>query len=594
MLWTTPESLHEKQPFLNRRGDLAVTADARIDNREDLIAALDFAELASQSISDSELILAAYEKWGELCPEKLLGDFAFVIWDRRKQTLFCVRDHFGVKPFYYYFLSGRFFVFASEIKALLSHPEVPRKLNEVRVAEYLASMFDDKTITFYADILRLPPAHSLTIDRHTIKLRCYWSLDPSRELRLSSDNAYAEAFREIFIEAVRRRLRTNLLVGSMLSGGMDSSSVACVARQLLAQNGGRRLLTFSAIFDEVTQCDERPFINAVLAQNSLEPHYVHGDRLSPLADLDRVLWHQDEAFYAPNLFLTWNLCAAAKEQGVRILLDGFDGDTTVSHGEGYLNELAYGGQWFTLASTIRAFARTFNLSSRRLLWNYAWSYGLDPMISRSRALKLARRVGRILNRRHETTNLPYWNANLNPIFAQSIDLAARRKILRQAWPNPPRTERESHYRILTLGIMPFTLEVLERTAAAFGIEPRFPFWDKRLVEFCLALPPQQKVRRGWTRIVLRRALASILPAEVQWRSSKSNLGPNFEHGLLAYERERLEEMILKDSRTIEKYVNIDFLREAYRRFASGERGDDALTIWKAVSLGLWLQRTCLK
>ena len=385
MLWTTPESLHEKQPLLNQSGDLVITADARIDNREELIAALDLTDRAPYSITDSQLILAAYEKWGEICPEKLLGDFAFVIWDGRKQALFCARDHFGVKPFYYYFLSGRFFVFASEIKALLSHPEVPRRLNEVRVGEYLASMFDDKTITFYAGILRLPPAHSLTVSRAGTQLQQYWSLDPSRELQLGSDDAYAEAFRELFIEAVRCRLRTAFPVGSMLSGGMDSSSITCVARQLLARDGGRRLLTFSAIFDEVTQCDERPFINAVLAQNSLEPHYVHGDRLSPLADLDHVLWHQDEAFYAPNLFLTWNLYGAAKEQGVRILLDGFDGDTTVSHGEGYLDELAYAGQWFTLAAEIRAYARTFNLSSRRLLWSYAWCYGLDPMISRSQS-----------------------------------------------------------------------------------------------------------------------------------------------------------------------------------------------------------------
>jgi asparagine synthase (glutamine-hydrolysing) len=593
MLWTTPESLHEKQPLFSQRGDIVLTADARIDNRDELIAALGLIGVAPGSITDSQLILAAYEKWDERCLEKFLGDFAFAIWDSRKKIVFCARDHFGVKPFYYCFLSGKFFIFASEIKALLSHAEVPRKLNEVRVGEYLASIFDDKTITFYAGILRLPPAHSLTVSPAGMQLQQYWSLDPSRELQLRSDDAYAEAFRELFMEAVRCRLRTAFPVGSMLSGGMDSSSITCVARQLLARDGGRRLLTFSAIFDEVIQCDERSFINAVLAQNSVEPHYVHGDRLSPLADLDHVLWHQDEAFYAPNLFLTWNLCGAAKEQGVRTLLDGFDGDTTVSHGEGYLNELAYAGQWFTLAAEIRAYARTFNLSSRRLLWSYAWHYGIDPMISRSQALKLALRIWRILRRRRESANRPAWSANLNPVFVRCIDLAERRKALQQAGPSPPRTERENHYRKLTWGVMPFTLEVLERAAAAFGIEPRFPFWDKRLVEFCLALPPRQKVHAGWTRVVLRRALADILPVEVQWRGSKSNLGPNFEHGLLAYERQRLEEVILKDSGTIEKYVNIDSLREAYRRFASGGGGEDALTIWKAVSLALWLQRTGL-
>ena len=493
---------------------------------------------------------------------------------------------------YYYFLSCKFFVFASEIKALLCHPEVPRKLNQVRVGEYLASMFDDKTITFYAGILRLPPAHSLTVSRAGIQLRQYWSLDCSRELQLRSDDAYAEAFRELFIEAVHCRLRTAFPVGSMLSGGMDSSSVTCVARQLLAREGDRRLQTFSAVFDEVTECDERHFIDSVLAQNSVEPHYVHGDQISPLADLDRVLWHQDEPFYAPNLFLTWNLYQAAARQSVRIVLDGFDGDTTVSHGEGYLDELASAGQWCTLAAAIRAYSRTFNLDWRTLLWRYVWHYRLDPTIAGSKVLKLMLRSWRTLRRRGEAINRARWSADLNPNFVRSIELVERRKA-QQSGPNPPRTERENHYRKLTWGGMPFTLEVLERAAAAFGIEPRFPFWDKRLVEFCLALPPQQKVHGGWTRIVLRRALQGILPREVQWRNSKSNLGPNFEHGLRTYERQRLEEAILRDAETIEKYVNVDSLRAAYRRFESGGVGDDTLMIWKALSLSLWLQRTAL-
>ncbi|MGH7770352.1 MAG: lasso peptide isopeptide bond-forming cyclase [Candidatus Binatia bacterium] len=598
MLHTTPESLHEVLPLADHIAGLAITADARIDNREELIAALDLTGGDPGSITDSQLILAAYEKWDESCPEKLLGDFVFAIWDGRKQALFCARDHFGVKPFYYCFLSDRLFVFASEIKSLFCHAEVPRRLNEVRVGEYLASVFDDKTNTFYEDIARLPSAHSLTMGCNGMQLRTYWALDPSRELRLGSDDAYAEAFRELFIEAVRCRLRSAFPVGSTLSGGMDSSSVACVARQLLARNGGCRLRTFSAIFDDVPQCDERTFINAVVAQNGLEPHYVHGDRLSPLADVDKVLWHQDEAFYAPNLFLTWGLCGAAKEQGVRVLLDGFDGDTTVSHGEGYLNELAQAGRWFALAAEIRAYVRTFNLSYRKLLWSYARRYGLDPMISRSKVLSLSRRIWQALLRRiphrgSRPENRPAWSAILNPTFVQAIDLAERRKALSRGRPNAPRTEREFHHRNLTWGIMPFTIEVLERTAAAFSIEPRFPFWDKRLVEFCLALPPQQKVHGGWTRIVLRRALGDILPVKIQWRKNKSNLGPNFEHGLLAYERERLEDVILKDSGTIEKYVDLNFLREAYHRFASGKAGDDALTIWKAVSLSVWLQRTGL-
>lgn len=287
MLWTTPESLLEKLPLVNQSGDLAITADARIDNRDELIAALAFNDRPSEKITDSQLILAAYEKWGDRCLEHLLGDFAFAIWDGRNQIVFCARDHFGVKPFYYYYRAGQVFVFASEIKALLCLSEVPRRLNEVRIADYLTAMMEDKSNTSYQGILRLPPAHTMTVSYGGgIRLRSYWSVDPSRELRLNSDEEYADAFRELFTEAVRCRVRSAFPVGSHLSGGLDSSYITCIARELLPQEAGSVLHTFSNIFDDVAQCDERPFIEAVLAQGGLTPP---ARNLSP-----RLLWLSSE------------------------------------------------------------------------------------------------------------------------------------------------------------------------------------------------------------------------------------------------------------------------------------------------------------
>jgi asparagine synthase (glutamine-hydrolysing) len=148
MLWTTPESLHEKLPLESESGDLVTTADARIDNREELITALSINHYLDQVITDSQLILNAYEKWGEACPAHLIGDYAFAIWDGQERTLFCARDHIGARPFYYY-KSERIFIFASEIKALLTNELVPRRLNELRVADHLAFFIEDKTITYF-------------------------------------------------------------------------------------------------------------------------------------------------------------------------------------------------------------------------------------------------------------------------------------------------------------------------------------------------------------------------------------------------------------------------------------------------------------
>jgi asparagine synthase (glutamine-hydrolysing) len=596
MLWTTPESLHEKQPFLNQNDDLAITADARIDNREELIAALDLTDPAPKSIPDSQLILAAYEKWGERCAEKLLGDFAFVIWDKRKQALFCARDHFGVKPFYYYFLSGRFFVFASEIKALLSHPGISCKINEARIAEYLASMFDDKTITFYAGIVRLPPAHCLIIDRHGMQLRSYWSLDPSRELRLDSDDAYAEAFREIFIKAVLCRLRNAFPVASSLSGGLDSSSVSCVAQRLVAQQDGSQLRTFSIVFDQVAQCDERPFINTVLAKGGFEARYISGDGIGPLKDIEEILWYQDEAFYAPGLFSTWQLYRSASEQGVRILLDGHDGDGTVSHGDGRLHELAQAGRWATLTTEARGLAKVYGAPFGKIVSSYVWHYNLDPLLSRSQVCTRIRSISRSLRRRMCFDNFPSdqppWKAIVNPDFAQRIGLGERYRTWRQAQPSGARSEREMHYRTLAAGLQPFALEVFDKAAAAFSIEPRYPFWDKRLVEFCLALPSEQKLYGGWSRIVLRRAMADFLPSEIQWRVAKTDFLPSFSHGLLVHERERLHAVVLSNLELIEDYVDTLALRRLHElllRQRSRGKLQEILALWRVVSLALWLR-----
>ena len=149
-----------------------------------------------------------------------------------------------------------------------------------------------------------------------------------------------------------------------------------------------------------------------------------------------------------------------------------------------------------------------------------------------------------------------------------------------------------HYRVLTGGLQPFALEVFDKAAAAFGIDLRHPFWDKRVVEFCLALPSEQKLHQGWSRIILRRAMADVLPTEVQWRTDKTNFLPNFSHGLLAFERERLDEVILWGSEAIKEYVDILALHEAYRRFVSSPsrgKASEVFAMWRAISLALWLQ-----
>lgn len=589
LLWTTPESLYEQCPLINPRRDLILTADARLDNRDSLIATLEVTHAPVDQLSDGHLILLAYEKWGEACPQQLLGDFSFAIWDERQQQLFCVRDPFGVKPFYYYYAADDF-VFATEIKALLSLPQVPRRLNEARVAEHLANLDNDPTITLYQGILRLPPAHCLRINAAGLSLRPYWELDANpQELKLSSNQDYADQFLELFTEAVRCRLRSAFPVGSMLSGGLDSSAITCVARQLLDQHSPHQPLhTFSARFDQILASDERAYQEAVLAQGNYESHLLQGDQLGPLTDYQKVLWHRDAALLAGNFRLNWGLYKIAQQHDVRVILDGWDGDTTVSHGNEYLRELAQAGRWLTLAMETRAYGQRYQLPWPKVLLRWIWRYGLHPtfapLIQPIKAIKLTPDAPP-----SEANHIDLLDMPLQPAFVQRIGLQEKLQNLQRL---PPLTERENHYRLLMANIHSSMFDLLDPAGGALAVDLRFPFFDKRLIEFCLALPAHQKLNQGWGRWVMRNAMDGILPKSLQWRPDKANMHPGFEYSFKTYDKYPTKLVLFEKPEILAEYVDILALQEKYHRFMAGDATvSEVNAVWRAVSLGLWLQYT---
>jgi asparagine synthase (glutamine-hydrolysing) len=564
--------------FRSNDGHLIV-ADARIDNRKELIAALGLRN-DTGDIGDAELIWHAYVKWGERCPERLLGDFSFAIWDAAAQQLFCARDCFGVKPFCYYHSADDVFVFASEIKALLATNLVPRRINEYRIVQYLRSDLEDKTTTFYQEVFRLAPAHSLTITLHKIEPHCYWSPDPSSELSPQSDETFAEQFRELFFDAVYARISNCRALGSMLSGGLDSSSIVCASSDLLARAGDQVLHTFSAVFDEVPESDERPFIEAVISGHHLKPHFINGDALGPLMDCGDSFYCQDEPFYAPNLFLHQKLYDAARAHGVCVVLDGFDGDTVVSHGLHHLGDLARRCRWISLASELGSLSTHAQCS----VWNVIRYQLLGSIVPQSirTVYGFARRAK---GSDRGTSQI------LNADFADQLSIDEQDPNTVSSYKRGTTHSRRTHYRSLMSGLIPLALEVADRAAAASSIEPRYPFFDRRLVEFCLALPPEQKLKKGWTRVVMRRALRDTLPHEVCWRGTKSDLSPNFTRALLKFDRKVLDQRINDAAARVWQYADIKFVREAYQRYLDAPSSDDALVVWKTVTLALWLQHT---
>jgi asparagine synthase (glutamine-hydrolysing) len=266
LLRTTDDSPRECQPF-QLGDDIWIAADARVDGRADLVAKLTAASESpspgSPYANDAELILRSYQAWGPACVDHLLGDFAFAIWDGKNQRLFCARDHMGVKPFYYAQI-GSVLVFSNTLDCVRRHPAVSNRLNDLAIADFL--LFDinqDAATTAFADVRRLPAAHSLVCERGNVSVQRYWTLSVTEPVQFKHESEYIERFRELLDQAVADRLRTKS-AGILMSGGLDSTTVAAAAKRILAANGdGDGLFAHTVVLDGLTPDDERYYANLV-------------------------------------------------------------------------------------------------------------------------------------------------------------------------------------------------------------------------------------------------------------------------------------------------------------------------------------------
>ena len=624
LLWTTHESLLEKLPLVDQTGDLVLTADARIDNRDELICALNLNDRPAEKITDSQLILAAYEKWGQQCPEKLIGDFAFAIWDGRKRVLFCARDHMGVKPFYYYYQPGKFFAFASEIKGLLCLPEVPCKVNEAKVGIYLCQLsgFAQLTTdTFYHDILRLPPAHWMELSERGLEFQSYWDLNAEAkkiQIELKSDSDYVEAFRERFTEAIVCRLRSAYPVVSTLSGGLDSSSVSCVARNLLRQqNPEAELLTVYADCG-VPSTDEKDYVNTVLAQGGFK-HSIATVR-SPIGSAQTVTPWIDRPVQMPTPAMLLAIVQSVQQQGARVLLTGHDGDTIVSHGQDYPNELVELGEWSRLKSIVETRSKNRkNESDTSLkkeiegeLYQYVLPY-LKELVKNFKVksyIKVLERVSqewsfptrRILGLikrsifpKRQRVAWQSYNAHINADLARQIDLDGLLQAEFDYQFGYLPSEYLNHHRGITSDNMQDINDQVDGMSAALGIEPRHPFLDKRLVELCLAVPAHLKFCNEFGRGVMRRAMKDILPEEVRSRGSKVDFYEFIVQGMETDERQLIEEL-LEGQSELSSYVDSHALYQEYQEFSKSaapwqQRSRGARMIACAMFLAMWFRQS---
>ena len=480
-----------RPPLSDAESGLAVTASVRLDNRSELCNALGLPRAAEADFSDSELILRAYRRWGPACPEHLLGDYAFAVWDVRRETLFCVRDHIGGKPFYFA-RTPRGFAFASEIGSVLAAPEVDPRLDETAITDRLPpnpkNRFDERT--FYRAVRRLLPGHSLTVDSGGLRVERWWRPEEAPAVSLASDDECAEAFLALYARAVRDCLRAPVPIGAHLSSGLDSSSVAVLAARELRRQGRSPPHIFSwhpAPGDASgTSRDALEYgrIRAVCRQEDMAPIWCPPTRRDAVAFLRRDLTLGQ---ITGAVFMEAAVQRRATELGVGVILSGWGGDDAASfNGRGFYERLLLSGRLVRLWREVSARSR----------------HPLAYILARVALRLVYPRASYLVKHIRQQRQWPSL-----PLLAQ---FDATRFI----------GVRETQLACLLSWHIGLRAEGWGEAGARLGVEYRYPLLDRRLLRFVLGLPPHMYRRGPWSRWIMRQALRTVLPDEVLWNRRK--------------------------------------------------------------------------
>ncbi|MGC1780213.1 MAG: asparagine synthase-related protein [Xanthobacteraceae bacterium] len=514
MMRITREDNYDTQP-LHDRG-LGLVADLRLDNREQLAAALSIGTEALAGMSDSALLLAAYEKWGADCVEHLIGDFAFAVWDSQKQSLTLVRDHMGQRHVFYHQGDG-FFAFAAEIKGLWALPRVPRKLIEARIPQSL--LFDEPTdigATDYEGIRALPGGTVLTIDANgVIATRRYWEphADPTHE---EHDEAYyIETYRKVLTEAVESRLRrATTSAGLFMGGGFDTSAICALAGPAVSAQG-RKFIAVSSVMPEDyrgTIKHARPWVEMCRRHMPhLNVRYVTREDVDIFTFMEQGFFSGDNR-HSPNRPVTHTMFAEIAAAGARIVMDGHGGDYTLNpRGQNALIRMLRKGQFRRFLSEFGAMRRHLHQSVKQTL------------------------VRNVLLQLVPASWMRAWNRHRNglalfgptmPVSQQVIEARSRTARSRLGWRSGD-SQRVGMERALRRQ-QNVPAQFYSIAGAAHGLEFTQPFHDKRVVEFGLAIPDELYVKNGKTRHLARAALRDLYPPEYQDRPpGNDDMVPDF-------------------------------------------------------------------
>jgi asparagine synthase (glutamine-hydrolysing) len=556
----TPEDRFDIQPYKDP-ADILITADVRLDNRDELIARFGIDRRQAMEWPDSRLLLLGWQKLGDDIWPILRGPFAAAIWDQRSRSLTLARDHLGLNVVMWH-RTDKFFAFASMPKGLFALDNVPREYCEQKLADFLVLNHADHITTIYRNVFRVPPAHRLRVNSdRSLDLHRYWSPAQISPVKLSSDAAYAEGLRECLDVAVRRQMRSAHSIGCLLTGGLDSSSVSVLAARALGEKN-QRLVTFTGVprrdfnGDMPPGCyaDETPYVNAIQkAAGNIDCEFVHNDGRQDFLALERFFVALDGPVRNPtNLGWTLAVLERARSQGRRVLLGGLYGNQTISW-NGWSQTAAHllRGRVFLAYRQWQQFYRTTPYSR----WVALRKLLIEPLLPAG--------LGDWADRRRHPKRISAWyeHAPIRADFAAEMSVESRAKKVGHDFLY--RMRRDERTKALTQVDYVGDWQAAEK--AVTGVEVRDPTADIDVISFCFGIPPEQYLAEGIDRSLIRRAMWGLVPECVLTNRLSGLQAPDWYEKIETQRHEITRQVAeLSESPLARKVIDLERLEAALR------------------------------
>ncbi len=565
------------QPMSYMNGRYWIIFNGEIYNWRELRSELECLGHQFVSQSDTEVILASYSQWGKDCLGKFRGMWAIVIYDIQTRTIFAARDRFGIKPLYYWFSPAGFLSFSSEIKQFSVLPGWNPKLNKSKAYDYLVEgLMDHTEETLFSSVFQIRGGYAseIRIDELSQFLPVYRWYDLHYLPYSGTFEAATKKFRQFFTDSMTLHLRADVPVGSCLSGGLDSSSIVCVANDLLKDKRKEEIQkTFSASSD-VKRFDEREFIDEVVKDRQIDSHYTCPSPDHLFEILDDIIWHQDEPFGSTSIFAQWLVFDLAAQNRVKVMLDGQGADEQLAGYHIFFRyrcaELFLCGRWISMLREMIAVKKCFGygyINSFKGIAGYALLIPMKNIFS---------------NRKRKNSRTPLW---MNQEIFDAIPVHYRFDQCQKpivSWYS---------YQQLIFTNLPLLLHWEDRNSMAHSVESRVPFLDHRLVEFIFSLPTDFKIRNGCTKIVLRESMRGILPDKIRKRMDKLGFETAEEEWIRSQKTEHFRQLV-KEAITQSKGILTEKAVEKLEDVISGKEAYN-FVIWRWICFGRWMKRFCV-